>query len=74
MPTTVYEVAGMTCGHCVNAVTGELAPLGGVSDVTVDLDSGTVAVTSDRPLDPEAVRAAIVDAGYELTGFPEAPS
>ena len=74
MTTTGYDVAGMTCGHCVNAVTREFTTLGGVSDVTVDLDTGIVTVTSDRPLDPDAVRAAIADAGYELTGFTETPS
>lgn len=74
MTTTTYDVAGMTCAHCVNAVTSELTTLDGVSDVTVDLDTGNVTITSERPLDPDAVRAAIADAGYELTGFTEAPS
>ena len=34
--TTTYHVTGMTCHHCMNAVTGELAGLGGVSSVEVD--------------------------------------
>lgn len=66
MSTTVYRVNGMTCGHCVNAVSGELTKLSGVTDVTVDLDTGEVTVNSDRPLDPGAVRAAVDEAGYEL--------
>jgi copper chaperone CopZ len=73
MIATIYEVDGMTRGHCVNAVTGELTKLGGVSWVTVDLDTGKVTVTSERPLDPDAVHAAITDAGYELTGTAYVP-
>lgn len=66
MVTTTYTVKGMTCGHCVNAVTGELSRLDGVSDVHVDLGTGAVAVTSDRPLAADDVRAAVDEAGYEL--------
>ena len=66
-----YTVAGMNCGHCVHAVTEELRTLAGVSDISIDLaDNGDtpVTVTSDAPLDDAAVRAAIDEAGYELTG------
>jgi copper chaperone CopZ len=64
--TTTYDVKGMTCGHCVAAVSGEIAGLPGVQDVAVDLGTGTVTVTSDQPLDADAVRAAVDEAGYEL--------
>jgi copper chaperone CopZ len=63
---STFTVSGMTCGHCVAAVTEELSAIDGVSDVAVDLASGGVTVTSTRPLDPEAVRAAVDEAGYEL--------
>ncbi|WP_420123130.1 heavy-metal-associated domain-containing protein [Nakamurella sp.] len=69
MSTTTYDVTGMTCGHCVAAVTEEIGALAGVTDVSVDLQPGTtsrVTVTSDRPLPDEAVRAAVDEAGYEL--------
>ena len=66
MLTATYKVDGMTCGHCVSAVSGELAKLTGVTDVAVDLDRGLVTVTSDATLDTDAVRAAIDEAGYEL--------
>jgi copper chaperone len=56
----------MTCAHCVNAVSGELRQLPGVTDVKVDLAAGTVSVTSDRTLDRGAVRDAVDEAGYEL--------
>ena len=69
MPVTnTYNVAGMTCGHCVQAVTGELTGLPGVRDVQVDLETGAVSVTSDGPLPIDEVRAAVDEAGYELVG------
>ncbi len=64
--TSTYTVNGMTCQHCVNAVTTELCELDGVRDVQVDLGTGGVTVTSDTPLDQGAVRAAVDEAGYEL--------
>jgi copper ion binding protein len=65
--TTTYTVSGMTCGHCVQAVTTEITALSGVQDVQVDLASGAVTVTSDRALAVDDVRAAVDEAGYELT-------
>ena len=64
--TTTYTVTGMTCGHCVQAVTGELGALPGVDAVQVDLGTGAVTVTSAEPLPADAVRAAVDEAGYEL--------
>ena len=64
--TTTYQVAGMTCGHCVSSVTAEIGSLAGVCEVSVDLPTGAVTVTSDAPLAEDAVRAAVDEAGYEL--------
>jgi copper chaperone CopZ len=64
--TSTYTVTGMTCGHCVQAVTSELSELPGVAGVEIDLGSGAVTVTSAEPLTDEAVRAAVDEAGYEL--------
>lgn len=66
MTTTTYEIKGMTCAHCVGSVSSELGQLPGVSDVKVDLATGTATVTSEQPLDAQAVRAAVDEAGYEL--------
>ena len=66
--TTTYKVGGMTCDHCVHAVTTELVLLPGVRSVDVDLAEGAVTVTSDGPLDLEQVREAVDEAGYELEG------
>lgn len=70
-PATVgeYLVEGMTCGHCVSSVTEELSQLSGVGAVNVELHAGglsRVTVDSDAPLDAEAVRQAVEDAGYRL--------
>ncbi|HLT15620.1 MAG TPA: heavy metal-associated domain-containing protein [Acidimicrobiales bacterium] len=64
--TTTYRVKGMSCGHCVSAVTEALSGLDGVTDVAVDLDAGEATVTSEGPLPQETVAEAIDEAGYEL--------
>jgi copper chaperone len=70
MTATTYAVTGMTCEHCVRAVTEELTRLGGVTEVNVELVPGEeskVTVTSDVPLPKEAVSAALDEAGdYRL--------
>jgi copper chaperone len=69
--TQTYQVRGMTCDHCVRAVTSELEALDTVTGVTVDVvpqGDSTVTVTSSAPLESEAVRDAITRAGYELVG------
>ncbi|MEU5916264.1 cation transporter [Streptomyces sp. NPDC047141] len=64
--TTVYQVKGMTCGHCEGAVSGEISEIPGVSSVTAVAKTGEVTVVSDASLDREAVAAAVDEAGYEL--------
>ena len=66
MTTATYRVDGMTCDHCVRAVTTELVMVPGVRSVDVDLAQGTVTVTSDGPIDLDDVREAVDEAGYEL--------
>jgi len=71
MTTTTYPVTGMSCEHCVNAVTSELSGLDGVSAVTVDLvpgGSSSVTVASDVPLPEDAVSAALTEAGSYRIG------
>lgn len=64
--TTTYTVAGMTCGHCVAAVTEEVSKIEHVTDVQIDLTSGAVTVQSNEAIDPAAFGAAVVEAGYEV--------
>ncbi|WP_324273412.1 heavy-metal-associated domain-containing protein [Blastococcus brunescens] len=67
MSTSTYSVVGMTCGHCVSAVTEEVSQVPGVTAVDVDLASGGLTITGDAPVDEDAVRAAVEEAGYEMT-------
>lgn len=67
---SIYSVRGMTCAHCVRAVTEEVSRLPGVVDVEVDLATGDLHVYADGPLDPNTVSAAVDEAGYEVAGVP----
>jgi copper chaperone len=66
MTTTIYAVTGMTCEHCVRAVTSELSDLAGVTGVAIDLvpdGASQVSVTSAGPLPEPSVTAALDEAG-----------
>lgn len=68
--TTTFTVSGMTCGHCVSAVTEELSALEGVESVHVDLVEGgdsPVTVTSSSAVDREAIAGAVDEAGYTVS-------
>ncbi len=58
-----YTVSGMTCGHCVSAVTEEVSAIPGVTDVTVDLDSGSLKVVSAAAVDFDRIVEAVAEAG-----------
>jgi copper chaperone len=66
MSENTFTVTGMTCGHCVASVTEEVQEIPGVDNVDVVLETGAVTVTSSQPLDDDAVRAAVEEAGYQL--------
>lgn len=63
MPTINYTVIGMTCAHCVQAVTEEVSSIAGVTDVSVSLDDGHLAVTSAADIPFAAVSEAVDEAG-----------
>ena len=64
MTTTTYSVSGMTCGHCVNAVTEEVSALPGLTDVKVTLDEGgRMTITSEDKPELATVAAAVAEAG-----------
>lgn len=76
MTVETFPVVGMTCGHCVQAVTAEVTALPGVTDVVVDLVAGgtsQVTVTSDAPLARDDVAAAVDEAGYALASARDLP-
>ena len=66
MTTATYTVTGMTCGHCAASVREEVGALTGVTDIAVDVPTGKVTVTSTAPVDADAVRAAVEEAGYAV--------
>jgi copper chaperone len=61
-----YTVTGMTCEHCVRSVTEEVGAIDGVTEVSVDLPTGSVTVRSTDSVDETAVRAAVEEAGYQV--------
>ncbi|MGW6461118.1 heavy-metal-associated domain-containing protein [Streptomyces sp. NPDC055078] len=67
--TTVYQVAGMTCGHCEGAISTEISALAGVTSVVAVAATGKVTVVSGAALAEADVRAAVDEAGYELVGL-----
>ncbi|WP_106506081.1 heavy-metal-associated domain-containing protein [Brachybacterium timonense] len=72
MSTSTYVLSGLTCEHCVKAVSEEVSALDGVTEATVDLVAGgesTLTVTADRELSDDEVREALEEAGeYQLVG------
>jgi len=71
--TNTYAVIGMTCAHCVQAVSEEIGALPGVQDVSVELvtdGASRVQVVSEAEIDETQVRAAVAEAGYELVAGP----
>ena len=66
MITSEFNVQGMTCGHCAQAVTTEIQKLSGITDVRVSVEHGTVTVVSEAALNIDDVSTAVDEAGYEL--------
>jgi copper chaperone len=66
MSTSTWTVTGMTCEHCVKAVTEEVSAIEGVNEVAVDLATGSVSVTAEPEPTREQMAAAVDEAGYAL--------
>jgi copper chaperone len=63
---TTIKIKGMTCGHCVMAVTKALGGIEGVKDVRVDLEKGEAAFTEEKPVDRALIRERIMKAGFNV--------
>merc|ERR1712187_903425 len=61
-----YTVIGSTCGHCVASVTRTGEAIEGITDVRIDLASGSSTSTSDEPVARDAVDAAVREGGYQV--------
>ncbi|MEU1005269.1 heavy-metal-associated domain-containing protein [Streptomyces tibetensis] len=66
MAEKTYRVSGMSCGHCAASITEEVVEVSGVTQVDVDVPTERVTVQGES-VDDDAVRAAITEAGYEVT-------
>lgn len=65
METRTFMVVGMTCDHCVAAVTAEVVAVPGISTVSVDLQGASLTVSGER-IDAQTIAAAVDEAGYAL--------
>ena len=64
---TVLNVSGMSCEHCVKAITGAVKALPGVSGVDVNLADGIVTVEHDPSLvSVDSIKTEIIEQGYEI--------
>lgn len=66
---TKLNITGMTCGHCEMSVREELSEIDGVTVVSVDHTSGVAEISSDAPVDQQALKDAVAEAGYELASI-----
>jgi copper chaperone len=64
---TTVKIKGMTCQHCVMAVTKALRDIEGIKDLVVDLEKGEARYNETRPVDPETVKEKVKKAGYEVS-------
>ncbi len=62
------KIAGMTCQHCVMAVTKALSAVDGIKDIRVDLKTGIATYDEVKPVEASIVAAAIKKAGYDIVG------
>ena len=60
---TSYTVSGMTCNHCAHAISEEVGAIPGVAEAAVSLEAGTLAVTSEAPVDFDRIVEAVAEAG-----------
>ncbi len=63
---TTIKIKGMSCQHCVMAVTKALGSIEDVKDVHVDLQKGEATFTEEKPVDRKQIREKIKKAGFEV--------
>ena len=60
------KIRGMSCQHCVKAVTKALGGIDGIKDVSVDLEKGEATFTEEKPVDRALIREQIAKAGFDV--------
>ena len=67
METKILKVGGMSCEHCVRAVTDAVGSIAGVESVKVSLETGSAEVVYNPALvSLDQIRAAIIEENYEV--------
>lgn len=66
MTNRTMKIKGMSCGHCVAAVTKALGGVEGVSNVQVDLERGLATFDEEAPVDPKVIEQYLEEAGYSV--------
>lgn len=64
---TSYTVSGMTCHHCVHAITEEVSAVPGVTGVDLSLEGGKLDITSEAPVDFDRIVEAVYEAGEQYS-------
>jgi len=62
-------IEGMSCKHCVMHVEDALKEINGVKEVKVSLEEKVAEVELEHDVDDEKIKAAVADAGYEVTAI-----
>ena len=65
------KIQGMTCQHCVMAVTRALGAIQGIKNLRVELGKGEATFENTRNVSAESIRKAVEEAGYKVTGLPD---
>ena len=60
------KIRGMSCQHCVKAVTKALGGIDGIKDVSVDLEKGEATFTEEKPVDGALIQEQIAKAGFDV--------
>jgi copper chaperone len=63
---TTIKIKGMSCKHCVMAVTKALTGIDGITDVRVDLERGEASFAEGAPVDPALIRERVHKAGFDV--------
>ncbi len=61
------KIQGMTCQHCVMAVTKALGSIPGIKDLKIDLAKGEATFENPQNIPREKIRQAVQDAGYTVS-------
>ena len=73
MTETILKVDGMACGMCENHINDTVRNKFSVQKVTSSHTKGETVILSEQPVDVEALKAAIAETGYTVTGVQTRP-